>query len=69
MYGRLSEALLIEHRHNDGTWGRFERTEHHDASAHDPARDWATGKSSYSCTTCDELIRVNDPKADAGEDR
>ena len=68
MYGRLSEALLIEHRHNDGTWGRFEPTEHHDAAAHDPERDWAKGKIIYSCTTCDEMIRVNDPNAEAGED-
>jgi hypothetical protein len=44
VYGRITEASLrLEHRHNDGTWGRFERVQH-DASAHDPERDWAKGK-------------------------
>jgi len=61
MYGRITEASLrLEHRHNDGTWGRFER-QHHDAAAHDPERDWAKGKIVYSCTSCDELVRIDDP--------
>jgi hypothetical protein len=67
VYGRLTEALLLEHRHNDGTWGRFEPMSHHDAAAHDPEREWAKGKIVYSCTTCDELIRVNDPNAESAE--
>ena len=58
MYGRIAEAMLqIEHRHSDGSWGKFERT-HHDAADHDAERDWAKGKIVYSCTTCDEVVRV-----------
>jgi hypothetical protein len=67
VYGRLTEALLIEHRHSDGTWGRFQPVEHHDAAAHDPERDWAKGKKIYSCMTCEELIRVDDPAGEPGE--
>ena len=41
MYGRIAQAtLMIEHRHNDGSWGRLERA-HHDVTAHDPEREWA----------------------------
>lgn len=58
MYGRIAEAMLqIEHRHSDGSWGKFERT-HHDAADHDAERDWAKGKIVYSCTACDEVVRV-----------
>ncbi len=61
MYGRITEASLrLEHRHRDGTWGRFERVPH-DPADHDPERDWAKGKIVYSCTSCDELVRVTDP--------
>ena len=61
MYGRISEvALQLEHRHGDGTWGRFERA-HHDPSEHDPERDWAKGKIVYQCTSCEELVRIDDP--------
>ena len=68
MYGRLTEAMLsLEHRHNDGTWGRFEPMPH-DVSAHDPERDWAKGKIVYQCTRCDELVRVDDPNQEPGED-
>ena len=62
MYGRIAEAtLMIEHRHNDGSWGKLERT-HHDVAAHDPERDWAKGRILYSCTTCDEQVRVTVPE-------
>jgi len=69
LYGRIAEAtLMIEHRHSDGSWGRFERA-HHDAADHDPERDWAKGKIVYSCTTCDELIRVEMPHDEPGSDK
>ena len=61
MYGRIAEAtLMLEHRHDDGSWGKLERA-HHDVTAHDPERDWAKGKILYSCTTCDEQVRVSVP--------
>ena len=61
MYGRIAEAtLMIEHRHNDGSWGRLERA-HHDVTAHDPERDWAKGKILYSCPSCDEQVLVSVP--------
>jgi len=61
VYGRIAEeSLRLEHHHSDGTWGRFERT-HHEVADHDPERDWAKGEIIYSCTSCDELVRVSDP--------
>jgi hypothetical protein len=69
VYGRIMEAgLLIEHRHNDGSWNRFEPTPNHDAAAHDPEREWAKGKVIYSCTNCDEMVRVEDPGRERGEE-
>jgi hypothetical protein len=59
---------MMEHRHSDGSWGRFERA-HHDAADHDPERDWAKGKIVYACTSCDELIRVDVPHNEAGSDK
>jgi hypothetical protein len=58
MYGRIAEMTLrLEHRHNDGSWGTFERVAH-DVAEHDPERSWAKGQAIYECTTCDEQIRV-----------
>jgi len=69
VYGRIAEAaLLIEHRHSDGTWSRLEPMAHHDAAAHDPERDWARGQTIYSCATCNEMVRVENPNHEAGED-
>jgi hypothetical protein len=59
MINQLAAALRIEHRHSDGTWSAFERS-HHDPADHDPERGWANGHI-YSCTTCDEQIRVLPP--------
>lgn len=69
MYGRMAElSLELEHRHSDGSWGTFERA-HHDPAAHDPEREWLTGQV-YSCTTCDELVRIkrsnDEPDPDPG---
>jgi hypothetical protein len=61
LYGRIAEAtLMIEHRHDDGSWGRLERA-HHDVTAHDPEREWAKGKILYTCNTCDEQVLVSVP--------
>ena len=68
MYGRIiEESLRLEHRHSDGTWGRFQRV-HHDPAGLDPERDWAKGKILYSCTSCDELVRVDDPSEPRGSE-
>ena len=67
MYGRiLEEQLRLEHRHSDGSWGTFERA-HHDPADHDSERVWAKGKIVYSCTSCDELVRVDAPRDQPGE--
>lgn len=67
MYGRiLEEQLRLEHRHGDGSWGTFERA-HHDPADHDSERDWAKGKIVYSCTSCDELVRVDAPRDQPAE--
>jgi hypothetical protein len=53
---RFAELQLqLEHRHNDGSWGRLKR--HHTSVEHDPERDWGRGQI-YQCTSCDELVRV-----------
>jgi hypothetical protein len=58
MEARFSNIqLLVEHRHNDGSWGRLQRESHHTSVDHDPERDWAKGEI-YRCTSCDELVRV-----------
>ena len=50
--------LRMEHRHEDGTWGRLEpRPQHHSPTEHDPEGEWANGVV-YACTTCDELVRI-----------
>ena len=64
MYNRLAE-MLMEHQHSDGSWGTFERS-HHDVAEHDPERAWVKGEI-YSCTTCDEKIRISDPNEKPGE--
>ena len=51
----LELQLRVEHRHDDGTWGRLERREH-TAVDHDPERDWANA-TIYQCATCDEQVR------------
>jgi hypothetical protein len=67
LYGRiLEETLRIEHRHSDGTWSELRRV-NHDVSAHDPEREWAKGATIYSCTSCDEMIRIKDPNGDPDE--
>ena len=68
MYGRIMEAaLLIEHRHDDGTWSRLEPSAH-DAAAHDPEREWVKGKTIYTCPICDEQVRVDDSSRERGEE-
>ena len=58
MYGRIGGlSLALEHQHSDGTWGRLEMVPH-DSAEHDPERDWAKGQVIYSCTTCEETVRV-----------
>jgi hypothetical protein len=56
---RLGELTLsFQHRHGDGSLGRFERVQHHDAAEHDPEREWAKGGALYRCNSCDEEIVV-----------
>jgi hypothetical protein len=66
LFDRITEASLrLEHRHSDGSWGRFERS-HHDAADHDQERDWSKGKIVYACTRCDEIVRVDVPPDEPG---
>jgi hypothetical protein len=58
----LQLPLRVEHRHNDGSWGRLERREH-TVVDHDPEREWANSRI-YQCTTCDEMVRIQ-PDDDA----
>jgi hypothetical protein len=55
-------GMQLEHRHTDGSWNRLQRS-HHDPADHDPERDWVKGQI-YSCSTCDEQIRVSAPESD-----
>ena len=56
MSGRLAE-MRLEHRHNDGSWSALQPA-HHDASAHDPERDWINGQV-FVCTDCGEEVRIS----------
>jgi len=47
----------LSHRHGD-RWARMEPSPAHDAAEGDPERQWARGRI-YSCTECDEQIRVD----------
>jgi hypothetical protein len=66
-FGRIAELnLRLQHEHSDGTWGSFEPvpSEHHESSAHDPERDWLSGKI-LRCKSCDEEVHVetvDDPR-------
>lgn len=58
MFQILPEELTLNHRHEDGSWGRLEpRPTHHDPADHDPERDWSKGQL-YVCATCDEEVMV-----------
>jgi hypothetical protein len=60
LYGRITElSLRMEHQHDDGSWGTFERAPH-DVADHDPEREWVKGQF-FKCTACDELIRISSP--------
>jgi hypothetical protein len=60
----MARGLLIEHRHDDGTWASLEPDASHDSAAHDAEREWLRGKV-YRCTRCDEQVRVSiEPEED-----
>jgi hypothetical protein len=56
---RIEEAQYrLEHRHDDGTWGRMvEQPVHHDSAQHDPERAWGI-KRLFRCTRCDETVLI-----------
>lgn len=63
-----SMALLVQHRHRDGSWGTLEpRPAHHDPADHDPERHWGEGEL-YVCTRCDEQVRVGPADQPPGHD-
>jgi hypothetical protein len=66
--GQLAgRGLLIEHRHSDGTWSPLEPApQHHDASQHDPERDWARGEV-FRCAACEEEVRISAGVPDLNE--
>ena len=53
---RIAQELLLEHRHDDGSWASMKRVEHESAD-HDSERSWLR-RAIFRCTTCDEEIRV-----------
>lgn len=60
MFNQLAEmSLRMEHRHLDGSWQEFERTQH-DPAGLDPERQWGNGEI-YTCKVCDEQVRVRTP--------
>ena len=55
---RYIELLRLEHRHNDGSWGRLDpEPSHHSAAQHDPERRWSKGRI-FRCASFDEPVRV-----------
>jgi hypothetical protein len=59
MFELMGRGLLIEHRHDDGTWAQLETVgpSQHDAAEHDAEREWLKGRV-YQCTRCEEQVRV-----------
>ena len=53
----LQEALRIEHRHKDGSWGEMVEDHEHTSVDHDPERQWRLGRI-FRCTSCDESLTV-----------
>ncbi len=64
----LELTLRMEHQHSDGSWGRYEPRQHHDAADHDPEREWGKA-TTYVCTSCHDEIIVSTEEAplDRGE--
>ncbi len=58
--------LILEHRHEDGSWATLEQS-HHDAADHDPEREWRND-GIFVCSTCDEQVRVSVPSDDEAGD-
>jgi hypothetical protein len=63
---RLAE-LQLQHRHDDGSWSPL-LPAHHDPAAHDPERDWVSGRN-FVCVACGEEVRVTygDNQPDTGD--
>jgi hypothetical protein len=60
-------AMMVQHRHNDGTWSDLERRPAHDPAENDPERGWAVGHI-YVCTSCEEEVRIapGEPREPSG---
>ena len=66
MFSRYAEMQIeLEHRHSDGSWGRLERAAH-DPAQNDPERSW-NNTELYTCSRCDEQIRVRHTESADGE--
>ena len=55
---RLAQ-LVLEHRHDDGSWARLKEREH-TATDHDPERGWRLGRL-FRCDGCQEEVRILGP--------
>ena len=62
---RIAQELLLEHRHNDGSWSPMERVEH-DSADHDAERSWLR-RMIFRCTTCDEQVSVTESGVEEDE--
>jgi hypothetical protein len=52
-------ALLLQHRHADGSWSAMvEARAHHDAADHDAERGWRFGRI-FRCASCSEEVAVD----------
>ena len=61
--------LRLEHRHDDGSWGRLEpRPAHHSPTEHDPESEWANHVI-LACTACDETVRVTSQESGTAPSR
>jgi len=60
------ENYRIIHQHGND-WAEFHPRKHHDASDHDPERDWDKGARIFRCESCDEEIRIVPREGDTTE--
>ena len=59
---RIGQEQLLQHRHEDGSWGQMERVAD-DSTEFDAERSWIRG-AVFRCTTCDERVMVTEGATD-----
>ena len=58
------EMILVNDGSQDGSWAEMDsQPAHHDATQHDPERDWGRWRI-FRCRTCEEVLTVHQGEVD-----